>query len=91
MSVALSRDLAPGTSLKGSASRAGLLGALAETRARCYPDEQEQGRRNETSGGGDVASRRSERLRCSVCSSGLEVPLTQRRRVLGVWDKWAAS
>lgn len=47
MSVALSRDLAPGTSLKGSASRAGLLGALAETRARCYPDEQEQGRRNE--------------------------------------------
>lgn len=47
MSVALSRDLASGTSLKGSASRAGLLGGLAETRARCYPDEQEQGRRNE--------------------------------------------
>lgn len=45
MSVASSRDLASGASLKGSASEVGLLGALAGTRARCYPVGEEQGRR----------------------------------------------
>lgn len=44
----------------------------------------------EAAGGCDAWSRGGERLRCSGCSSGPEVLVTQRRPGAGVWDKWAA-
>lgn len=41
MSVALSRDLAPGTSVKGSASEAGLLGGPCRARSAILPCREE--------------------------------------------------